>query len=368
MSLKEQQITEIIQTFKRGEIIVVMDEADRENEADLVLAAIHCTPEKMAFIIRYTSGIVCTPMPYKNARKLGLNLMVSENEAMHGTAFTVSVDSKHGITTGISSDDRTHTVKNLADPQSSPEDFVRPGHIFPLIARDGGVLERSGHTEAAVDLCKLAQLPPVAVICELVNDDGTIKKGKQVIDFAKKNGLKIISVMDLISWRQQKDALLIPQFQNNIETKEGPAQAITYFTQEKNFRYDVLVVGNISKQCNVPMYLHRENFNVFDKKKTLDLYIQEIFSNGRGIVIYLHQDFSNLTPQDWNDNSISIVTNTVQKKSDRKSLRETYAIAQILKNLNVRSVLTTDFDQSHVTKLKDLGIEVNYSPANYPSG
>ncbi|MBY7649211.1 MAG: 3,4-dihydroxy-2-butanone-4-phosphate synthase [Candidatus Liberibacter europaeus] len=205
MSPNEEYIEDIIHSFQKGEIIIVTDEEDRENEADLILSAIHCTSEKMAFIIRHTCGIVCTPMPYQNARKLGLNKMVPENTAVHKTAFTVSVDSKSGITTGISSADRTHTIKNLANPQSSPDDFVRPGHIFPLISRDGGVLTRPGHTEAAVDLCKIAGLPPIAVICELVNDNGTVKKGRQVTNFAKKYGLKIISIKDLITWRQQKE-------------------------------------------------------------------------------------------------------------------------------------------------------------------
>ncbi|ADR52181.1 GTP cyclohydrolase II protein (riboflavin biosynthesis) [Candidatus Liberibacter solanacearum CLso-ZC1] len=204
MPLNEQHISNVIQNFQKGNMVIVTDEDDRENEADLVLPAIHCTSDKMAFIIRHTCGIVCTPMPSQNARKLGLNPMVLENESVHKTAFTVSVDSKHGITTGISSADRTHTVKNLTNPQSTANDFVRPGHIFPLISRDGGVLIRPGHTEASVDLCKIAGLPQVAVICELVNDDGTIKKGKQVIEFSIKHGLKIISIKDLIAWRQQK--------------------------------------------------------------------------------------------------------------------------------------------------------------------
>ncbi|AKK19961.1 3,4-dihydroxy-2-butanone-4-phosphate synthase [Candidatus Liberibacter africanus] len=203
-SLQEQNIVNAIQSFQKGEIVIITDETDRENEADLVLAATHCTSEKMAFIIRHTCGIVCTPMSSQNARKLRLNPMVSENESIHKTAFTVSVDSKHGITTGISSYDRTYTVKTLADPQSTADHFVRPGHIFPLISRDGGVLARPGHTEASIDLCKISGLPQVAVICELVNDDGTIKKGKQVVEFANKYKLNILSVRDLISWQKNK--------------------------------------------------------------------------------------------------------------------------------------------------------------------
>ncbi|MBL0848599.1 MAG: 3,4-dihydroxy-2-butanone-4-phosphate synthase [Candidatus Liberibacter ctenarytainae] len=205
MPSNEQYMPDILQDFQKGAIVIVTDEDDRENEADLVLPAIYCSPQKMAFIVRHTCGIVCAPMLARNAQKLGLNPMVSKNEAVHQTAFTVSVDSKNGITTGISATDRTHTVKNLANPQSTADDFVRPGHIFPLIAHDGGVLVRPGHTEAAVDLCKITGLPPIAVICELVNDDGTIKKGRQVIDFAQKHGLKILSIRDLIHWRQNQE-------------------------------------------------------------------------------------------------------------------------------------------------------------------
>ncbi|MEG8098649.1 3,4-dihydroxy-2-butanone-4-phosphate synthase [Candidatus Liberibacter brunswickensis] len=201
-SSSERNIINVIQSFQKGEIVIIMDENNREDEADLVLSAMHCTSEKMAFIIRHTCGIVCTPMSSQNAHRLGLHPMVLENESIHKTAFTVSVDSKHGITTGISAYDRTYTVKNLANPKSTSDNFVRPGHIFPLISQDGGVLVRPGHTEASIDLCKISGLPQISVICELVNDDGTIKKGKQVDEFAKKHNLKIISVRDIITWHK----------------------------------------------------------------------------------------------------------------------------------------------------------------------
>ena len=168
----------------RGEIVVVTDDDDRENEGDLILAAVHATPEKMAFIIRHTCGIVCAPLTGEIARRLHLAPMVADSDAIHGTAFTVSVDYRHGTTTGISADDRTATIRNLANGNAGRADFVRPGHIFPLIAKDGGVLMRSGHTEAAVDFCRLSGLEPVAAICELVNDDGTVMRGPQVAAFA----------------------------------------------------------------------------------------------------------------------------------------------------------------------------------------
>src|SRR5690606_37912006 len=172
-----QTVSEAIEAFARGEIVIVTDDDDRENEGDLVVAASLCTPEKMAFIIRHTCGIVCAPLTGADARRLRLDPMVAANDAPLGTAFTVSVDVRHGLTTGISAEQRSNTVRALANNNMGAGDFVRPGHVFPLIAKDGGVLIRSGHTEAAVDLCRLAGLPEVGVICELANDDGTVMKG-----------------------------------------------------------------------------------------------------------------------------------------------------------------------------------------------
>src|SRR5918998_3849698 len=182
-------------------MVVVTDDDDRENEGDLFVAASLCTPEKMAFMIRHTSGIVCAPLAADQARRLHLDPMVALNDAPFGTAFTVSVDVKHGLTTGISAEERTNTVRALANGNMGASDFVRPGHVFPLVAKEGGVLMRSGHTEAAIDLCRLAGLPPVGVICELANDDGTVMKGPQVTAFAETHGLKRIAVADLIAHR-----------------------------------------------------------------------------------------------------------------------------------------------------------------------
>src|SRR5947209_14285458 len=178
--------------FAKGAIVVVADDDDRENEGDLFVAASLCTPEKMAFIIRHTSGIVCAPLDAGEAKRLRLDPMVALNDAPLGTAFTVSVDVRHGLTTGISAEERTQTVRALANPNSGAADFVRPGHVFPLVAREGGVLMRSGHTEACVDLCRLAGLPPVGVLAELMNDDGTVTRGDAVRQFAERHQLKRI--------------------------------------------------------------------------------------------------------------------------------------------------------------------------------
>src|SRR5438093_1101427 len=194
--------------FAKGEIVIVTDDNDRENEGDLFIAASLCTPEKMAFIIRHTSGIVCAPLSAQEAKRLRLDPMVALNDAPLGTAFTVSVDVRHGLTTGISAEERTHTVRALANHNSGPSDFVRPGHVFPLIAKEGGVLMRSGHTEACIDLCRLAGVPPVGVLSELMNDDGSVTRGPQLAVFAEQHGLKTISVADLIAYRQARDKLM----------------------------------------------------------------------------------------------------------------------------------------------------------------
>jgi len=179
MTMRDSQplVEQAAAAFARGEIVVVTDDDDRENEGDLFLAAAMCSPEKMAFIIRHTSGIVCAPLSVDEAKRLHLDPMVALNDAPLGTAFTVSVDLRHGLTTGISAEERTNTVRALANPNSGAADFVRPGHVFPLVGREGGVLMRSGHTEACIDLCRLAGLPTIGVLAELMNDDGTVMRG-----------------------------------------------------------------------------------------------------------------------------------------------------------------------------------------------
>src|SRR5512140_1715968 len=197
-----------VAAFARGEIVAVTDDDDRENEGDLFVAASLCTPEKMAFVIRHTSGIVCAPLTPEEARRLHLDPMVPFNDAPLGTAFTITVDVRHGLTTGISAEERTNTVRALANGNSGAADFVRPGHVFPLVAKDGGVLMRSGHTEACIDLCRLAGLPPVGVLSELMNDDGTVMRGPGVAAFAQRHKLMQISIADIISYRQAREKLV----------------------------------------------------------------------------------------------------------------------------------------------------------------
>src|ERR1700734_2756532 len=208
MDAAQQRIHAAVAAFARGEIVIVSDDDDRENEGDLFVAASLCTPEKMAFIIRHTSGIVCAPLAQDEARRLHLDPMVARNDAPLGTAFTVSVDVRHGLTTGISAEERTNTVRALANGNMGASDFVRPGHVFPLVAKEGGVLMRSGHTEACVDLCRLAGVPPVGVLAELMNDNGTVMRGPELAVFAERHKLQRISISELIAYRQSRDKLI----------------------------------------------------------------------------------------------------------------------------------------------------------------
>src|SRR5256714_8060805 len=200
-------VTEAIDDIRRGKMVIVVDDEDRENEGDLTMAAELVRPEDVAFIRKYASGVICVPMTAERLQELDLPQMVSRNEARLGTAFTVSVDAREGVTTGISAADRARTIKVLADPRTKAHDVVKPGHIFPLQARDGGVLVRAGQTEAAVDLCRLAELSPVGGICEITNPDGSMSRMPELKRFAKRHGLRLITVKDLIAQRMAQDRL-----------------------------------------------------------------------------------------------------------------------------------------------------------------
>jgi 3,4-dihydroxy 2-butanone 4-phosphate synthase/GTP cyclohydrolase II len=266
-----QRVRAAIDAFSRGEIVVVTDDDDRENEGDLILAASFATPEKMAFIIRNTSGIVCAPLTVEEAKRLRLTPMVVDNDAPMQTAFTVSVDVRHGTTTGISAEERTATVRALANANMGAADFVRPGHVFPLIAREGGVLMRSGHTEAAVDLCKLAELPPIGVIAELVNDDGTVMRGAQVSSFAATHELAEVSVADLIAYRQSREKLVTRINEFPVQTEIGTLRGYSYVTQFDAVHHLALVYGDIGDGRGVPARLHRADA------------LQDVFGGGKAL-------------------------------------------------------------------------------------
>ena len=252
-------IQEVLQAFAKGELVVVTDDDDREGEGDLIVAASLCTAEKMAFIIRHTSGIVCAPITTEDARRLRLDPMVAHNESNHTTAFTVSIDYKPDGGTGISADERASCCRALANPNAGANDFARPGHIFPLIARDGGVLLRSGHTEAAVDLCKLSGLPPVGVISELMNDDGTVMKGEQVARFAATHKLKHVTIADMIAYRQAREKLIERVSTFTTESPIGPLQGYAYRSPFDPIAHAAFVYNGIGDGKNVLTRLHKPN-------------------------------------------------------------------------------------------------------------
>jgi 3,4-dihydroxy 2-butanone 4-phosphate synthase / GTP cyclohydrolase II len=276
-----------IEAFANGEIVVVTDDDDRENEGDLIVAASLCTPEKMAFIVRHTSGIVCAPITSEIARKFRLDPMVSNNDAPHTTAFTVSVDVRVGTTTGISAEDRTNTCRALANPNNGAADFVRPGHVFPLIARDGGVLVRTGHTEATVDLCRMAGLPEVGVICEMMNDDGTVMRGPQVAAFAATHNLKHVSIAEMIAYRQAREKLVERVSSFVVETESGPIQGYAYATPFDAVHHLAFVLGKIGDGEDVPTRLHRADVvkDVFGGAPAIKAAIETFRAEGRGCAL-----------------------------------------------------------------------------------
>ncbi|MFM2278497.1 MAG: hypothetical protein RLZZ444_728 [Pseudomonadota bacterium] len=360
MAYDQKRVVDAIRAFEKGEIVVVTDDDDRENEGDLIVAAVHCTPDKMAFIVRHTSGIVCTPMPREEAKRLNLTAMVAENDSAHTTAFTVSVDFKHGTTTGISADDRTLTVRNLANPNVSAGDFVRPGHIFPLVAREGGVLMRSGHTEAAVDLCRLAGLPPVGVICELVNDDGTVTRGPQVMAFAEKHGLKQVSVADLIAYRQRKETLIVRQSEFAITTAYGKAQAISYSLPWDPMQHMAVVFGDIRDGEEVMVRLHMENVadDVFGGTRPVDRFLGRIAEEGRGVIVYLREGSVGVGSVEHNRKIGHGRENHEQAQARENEWLEIGLGAQILKDLGIASIRLLSSRERHYVGLEGFGIRI----------
>ncbi|MFC5584084.1 3,4-dihydroxy-2-butanone-4-phosphate synthase [Nitratireductor kimnyeongensis] len=360
MPYDQKKVVEALRAFEKGEMVVVMDDDGRENEGDIIVAAVHCTPEKMAFIVRHTSGIVCAPMPGGEAKRLNLAPMVAENDAPHSTAFTVSVDFKHGTTTGISAEDRTLTVRNLANPNVGSGDFVRPGHIFPLVAREGGVLMRSGHTEAAVDLCKLAGLPPIGVICELVNDDGTVMRGPQVSAFAEQHGLMQVSVADLIAYRQRQETLVERVASFDIDTPSGPAKAHAYTLPWEAMQHLAIVFGDIRDGVDIPVRLHTEDVvtDVFGKEERLREVMERMAGLGRGVLVYLREGSVGVAHENRRRPAGSDREDHDEALRRESEWREIGLGAQILKDLGISSIKLMASRERHYVGLEGFGIEI----------
>ena len=289
-----KHIENAIAAIQRGELVVVVDDADRENEGDLIMAAEMVTPESMAFMIRHTSGVICMPMLGDRLDDLRLPLMVAHNTEVQRTAFTISVDAVHGTTTGISAADRATTVSALIDPSSRPEDLARPGHIFPLRYREGGVLKRAGHTEAAVDLARLAGLRPAGVLAEVVNDDGSMQRLPQLERFAAEHGLQLISIADLIRYRRHREKLVRRVSEARIPTKFGDFTAYVFASVLGDEEHVAFVCGEVAGHENVLVRVHSECLtgDVFGSMRCdcgmqLDLALEQIAQAGRGVLVYL---------------------------------------------------------------------------------
>jgi 3,4-dihydroxy 2-butanone 4-phosphate synthase/GTP cyclohydrolase II len=351
--LVHARVEAAIEAFAAGEIVVVTDDDDRENEGDLIVAASLCTPEKMAFIVRHTSGIVCAPLTRELARKLRLDPMVANNDAPLATAFTVSVDVRHGTTTGISAEDRTNTCRALANPNSGAVDFVRPGHVFPLVARDGGVLVRTGHTEATVDLCRMAGLPEVGVICEMMNDDGTVMRGPQVAAFAATHGLKHVSIAEMIAYRQSREKLVERVSSFVVDTDQGPVQGYAYATPFDQVHHLAFVVGKIGDGQDIATRLHRGDVvkDVFGGAPAIKAAMATFQKDGRGVLVYLRDGTVGVPFQQHEE--------TQSETKRLQTWREVGVGAQILRDLGVHSIKLLTRSTHKFAGLNGFGIEIS---------
>ena len=300
-------IEEALEDIRQGKLIIVADDEDRENEGDLVCAASLVTPETVNFMAQFGRGLICVALTPDRATALGLPLITEENSDPQGTAFTHTVDAhqRFGVTTGISAHDRAKTIEVLVDPQTEPGDLRRPGHIFPLKARPGGVLRRGGQTEAAVDLANMAGLPPVGVICEILNPDGTMARRPQLEAFAKEHGLRFITVSDLVSYRLTKERLVTRVAEANLPTEFGPFRIIAYQSPIDDREHIALVKGDVEAGAggagegdeDVLVRMHSECLtgDVFgslrcDCGSQLEAALKQISDKGRGVIVYLKQE------------------------------------------------------------------------------
>ena len=290
-------IPEVIEDIKRGGFVIIVDDEDRENEGDLVIAAEKVTSEVINFMTLNARGLICLPIIGKRLDELRIPLMVRDNTSQFATAFTVSVEAKHGVTTGISTADRAETVKAIINPATKADDLVRPGHMFPLRAKEGGVLVRAGHTESIVDLAKLAGLYPAGVICEILNEDGSMARLPQLEVMAQKYGIKIISVADLITYRRHYEKLVHRVAKAKLPTKYGRFTAIAYKSDIDHDEHLALVMGDISTEEPVLVRVHSECLtgDVFgslrcDCGEQISLAMQAIADEGRGVFLYMRQE------------------------------------------------------------------------------
>tara|TARA_R110002074_G_scaffold106686_5_gene230615 strand:- start:3204 stop:4358 length:1155 start_codon:yes stop_codon:yes gene_type:complete len=352
-------IEEIIEDARNGKMFILVDAEDRENEGDLVIPAQMCTPEAVNFMAKYGRGLVCLTLTGDRAKQLNLEFMSSNNQSRNQTAFTVSIEAREGISTGISAHDRAHTVSVAIDPTKGQPDIVSPGHVFPLVAKDGGVLVRAGHTEAAVDISRLAGLYPAGVICEIMNDDGTMARLPDLVQFAQLHGLKIGTIADLIAYRRRYDHFIHRAIETELESNYGGEfKMMVYLNTVEYAEHIALVKGDISTPEPVLVRMHATN--VFDdllgahgtRADMLKESMRIISEEGRGVVVVIR------------DTQATIVSDLLLRKGEAgdqgmpRRLREYGVGAQILLDLGVHEmILLSDTDRS-IVGLEGYGLSV----------